>query len=219
MGYFQPRLQPLSGPVLLTDDKASFKPQKPPNQRGIRPLRDARHERTLDPHLGRQALGQRLPIGDSYRLRLRTSGIGQPAGLSAFSRLAANCAQSAAFCSGASAPNLQLHYAQRPIGVLGGIKTAHDCRNSRGGLGQDVNNLTKSTEKPVLDPEAFQRLLAAAFILQSQNDPCPAEPIGGGHPRTFAIQRIVQERTPSLRKPSLQRSRLQRLAQFTNPGL
>jgi len=39
------------------------------------------------------------------------------------------------------------------------------------GLGVDVNNLTKSNEKPVLDPESFQRLLAAAFILQGQNDP------------------------------------------------
>ena len=82
-----------------------------------------------------------------------------------------------------------------------------------------MNNVTKSIEKPVLDPESFQRLLAAAFILQSQNDPCPAKPIGGGHPRTFAIQGIVQKRTPSLRKPSLQRSRLKRLAQFTNPRL
>jgi hypothetical protein len=82
-----------------------------------------------------------------------------------------------------------------------------------------VYKVTKSNEKLALDPESFQRLLAAAFILQSQNDPCPAKPIGGGHPRTFAIQRIVQKRTPSLRKSSLQRSRLQRLAQFTNPGL
>jgi len=39
-----------------------------------------------------------------------------------------------------------------------------------------VNNLTKSNEKPVLGPEGFQRLLAAAFILQGQNDPCPANP-------------------------------------------
>ena len=82
-----------------------------------------------------------------------------------------------------------------------------------------MNNLTKSNEKPVLNPEGFQCLLAAAFILQGQNDPCPANPISGGHTRTFAIQRIVQKRTPSLRKPSLRRSRLQRLAKFTNPGL
>jgi len=82
-----------------------------------------------------------------------------------------------------------------------------------------VNNLTKSNEKPVLDPESFQRLLAAAFILQGQNDPCPANPISGGHTRTFAIQRIVQKRTPSLRKPSLQQSMLKPLAQFANPRM
>ena len=82
-----------------------------------------------------------------------------------------------------------------------------------------MNNLTKSTEKPVLDPESFQRLLAAAFILQGQNDPCPANPISGGHMRTFAIQRIVQKRTPSLREPSLHRSMLKPLVQLANPRL
>jgi hypothetical protein len=89
----------------------------------------------------------------------------------------------------------------------------------RRGLGQDVNNVTNAKEKPVLDPESFQRLLAAAFMLQSQNDPCPPKPIGGGHPRTFAIPGIVQKRTPALRKPSLQRSRLKPLVQFANPRL
>ena len=44
-------------------------------------------------------------------------------------------------------------------------------------------------------------------------------PISGGHTRTFAIQRIVQKRTPSLREPSLQRSMLKRLAQFANPRM
>jgi hypothetical protein len=82
-----------------------------------------------------------------------------------------------------------------------------------------VNNLTKSNEKPVLDPEGFQRLLAAAFILQGQNDPCPANPISGGHTRTFAIQRIVQKRTPSLREPSLHRSMSKPLVQFANPRM
>jgi hypothetical protein len=82
-----------------------------------------------------------------------------------------------------------------------------------------VNNVAKSKEKPVLDPESFQRLLAAAFMLQSQNDSWPPKPIEGGHPRTFAIQGIVQNRTPSLRKPSLQRSRLEPLVQFANPRL
>jgi hypothetical protein len=81
-----------------------------------------------------------------------------------------------------------------------------------------VNNLTKSNEKPVLDPENFQRLLAAAFILQGQN-PCPANPISGGHTRTFAIQRIVQKRTPSLREPSLHRSMLKPLVQTANPRM
>jgi len=82
-----------------------------------------------------------------------------------------------------------------------------------------VNNLTKSNEKPVLDPESFQHLLAAAFILQGQNDHCPANSIRGDHTRTFAIQRIVQKRTPSLRKPSLQQSMLKPLAQFANPRM
>jgi len=82
-----------------------------------------------------------------------------------------------------------------------------------------VNNLTKSNEKPVLDPESFQRLLAAAFILQGQNDPCPANPISGGHTRTFAIQRIVQKRTPSLSEHAVHRSLSKPLVQFANPKM
>jgi hypothetical protein len=82
-----------------------------------------------------------------------------------------------------------------------------------------VNNVTNAKEKPVLDPERFQRLLAAAFMLQSQNDPRPPEPIGGGRSRTFGIPGIVQKRTPSLRQTSLQRSRLKPLVQFAKPRL
>lgn len=79
-------------------------------------------------------------------------------------------------------------------------------------------NVTKAQDKPVLDPESFQRLLAAAFVLQEQNpDPRPPEPIGGAHPRTFAIEAIVQKRTPSLRQPSLHPDRLIPLVQFTRP--
>jgi hypothetical protein len=80
-----------------------------------------------------------------------------------------------------------------------------------------MNSVAQSKEKPVLDPESFQRLLAAAFMLQSQNDPSSPKLIGGGHPRTFAIQGIVQNRTPSLRKPALQPNRLKSLVQFANP--
>ena len=83
-----------------------------------------------------------------------------------------------------------------------------------------MNNLTKSNEKPVLNPEGFQCLLAAAFILQGQNDPCPANPISGGHTRTFAIQRIVQKRTPSLREPCLCTGDMSKpLIQFANPRM
>jgi hypothetical protein len=105
---------------------------------------------------------------------------------------------------------------------LVGVKTAvldHDCRNSRGAKVKNVNNLTKSNEKPVLDPETFQRLLAAAFILQGQNNPCPANPIISSHTRTFSIQRIVQKRTPSLREPPLHRNMLKPLVQFANPRM
>ena len=82
-----------------------------------------------------------------------------------------------------------------------------------------MNNVTNAKEKPVLDPERFQRLLAAAFMLQSQNDPRPPEPIGGGRSRTFGIPGIVQKRTPSLRQTSLQRGRLKPLVQFAKPRL
>ncbi len=78
---------------------------------------------------------------------------------------------------------------------------------------------------PVLDAETFQRLLAAAHILQERNDRRQivkmgslglsdgaiarrpsVQPIGAGHINPFKAGAIVQKRTPSvlLRKPQLQ---------------
>jgi hypothetical protein len=49
--------------------------------------------------------------------------------------LAANCAQSACFCPGASTRDRKIHQYQASDQSLGGIKTAvleYDCRNKRG---------------------------------------------------------------------------------------
>ncbi len=54
-------------------------------------------------------------------------------------------------------------------------------------------------DKPVLNAESFQRLLAAAYMLQLHNDRRPSvQPIGAVHTSTFAAGAIVQQRTPSL---------------------
>lgn len=66
-------------------------------------------------------------------------------------------------------------------------------------------NVTKAQDKPLLDAESFQSLLAAAFVLQSSNDVRPPGTIYGGPPCTFVAEGIVQKRTPSLRgEPRLQ---------------
>ena len=62
-------------------------------------------------------------------------------------------------------------------------------------------------DKPVLNAESFQRLLAAAYMLQLHNDRRPSvQPIGAVHTSTFAAGAIVQQRTPSvmIRGPQLQ---------------
>jgi hypothetical protein len=58
--------------------------------------------------------------------------------------------------------------------------------------------------KPSLDAESFQRLLAAAFILQSRLDWISREPIRTAEAKRFARRAIAQKRTPSMR-PSLLR--------------
>ena len=62
-------------------------------------------------------------------------------------------------------------------------------------------------DKPVLNAESFQRLLAAAYMLQLHNDRRPSvQPIGAVYTRSFAAGAIVQQRTPSvmIREPQLQ---------------
>ena len=65
-----------------------------------------------------------------------------------------------------------------------------------------MNNVTKAKEKPVLDQESFQQLLAAAYLLQLHNDRLlsirPIQPVGASPASSFAAGAIVQKRTPSL---------------------
>jgi hypothetical protein len=68
-------------------------------------------------------------------------------------------------------------------------------------------------EKPILDPETFQCLLTAAFILQSEND-LRKEALRLGKPSAPAIQGIIQERTLSLRRPPAQRNTLKPVIAF-----
>ena len=49
-----------------------------------------------------------------------------------------------------------------------------------------------------MNAEGFQRLLAAAYILQAHHDRPPVQPIGAGHRHPFAAGAVVQKRTPSL---------------------
>jgi hypothetical protein len=70
---------------------------------------------------------------------------------------------------------------------------AHDA-------GQDVNRETeKAHGTPVLNAETFQRLLAAAYVLQLHHDRRPSvQPIGAAHTSSFAAGAIVQRRIPSV---------------------
>jgi hypothetical protein len=56
----------------------------------------------------------------------------------------------------------------------------------------------KAQEKPVLSAESFQRLLAAAYLLQVDKDRPVLQPIEAGHTNLFRAGAIVQKRTPSL---------------------
>jgi hypothetical protein len=84
---------------------------------------------------------------------------------------------------------------------------ASTVRRSTRDIGQGVNQ--EAQDKPVLNAESFQRLLAAAFILQVRNDRTSVQPIGAGYTYPFAAGAIVQKRTPSVlaREPGLQTSR------------
>ena len=53
--------------------------------------------------------------------------------------------------------------------------------------------------KPSLDAESFQRLLAAAFILQSRLDWISRNPIRTADAKRFAALAIARKRTPSIR--------------------
>lgn len=64
-------------------------------------------------------------------------------------------------------------------------------------MNQEAN---KDPDKPVLNPENFQRLLAAAYLLQVHNDGQhsvrPIQPVSASHASSFTAGTIVQKRTP-----------------------
>jgi hypothetical protein len=78
-----------------------------------------------------------------------------------------------------------------------------------------VSDVTGDNDRPILDAEGFQRLLAAAFILQSQNISSRVETRFAGYSLDNSTAPVVrtelalvvpvaplQKRTPSLRQPS-----------------
>jgi hypothetical protein len=65
----------------------------------------------------------------------------------------------------------------------------------------------KSSSKPTLDAEGFQRLLTAAYILQSRSETA-AWPIGVPDTDAFSSTAIHQKRTLSIRTLSIQSSRM-----------
>jgi hypothetical protein len=66
-------------------------------------------------------------------------------------------------------------------------------------VNQEADN---AANKPVLDPEGFQRLLAAAYLLQVHNDRQPSirpvQRVGAGQASSFIAGTIAQERNPSV---------------------
>ena len=66
-------------------------------------------------------------------------------------------------------------------------------------MNQEAKN---APDKPVLNPENFHRLLAAAYLLQVHNDAQPSirpiQPVSASHASSFAAGAIVQKRTPSV---------------------
>jgi hypothetical protein len=65
----------------------------------------------------------------------------------------------------------------------------------------------KSSSKPTLDAEGFQRLLTAAYIIQSRSETHVWPTVV---PDTFEVAAIHQKRTPSIRTFSIQTSRMKR---------
>ena len=61
-----------------------------------------------------------------------------------------------------------------------------------------IRETSKDQNRPALDAENFQRLLAAAYILQERSDRPPVRPIDAGHLYPFVARAIVQRSTPSL---------------------
>jgi len=66
-----------------------------------------------------------------------------------------------------------------------------------------VNQATdKAQDKPALNPESFQRLLAAAYVLQAHNGHQPSirpvQHVGARLATCFAAETIVQKRTPAV---------------------
>jgi hypothetical protein len=64
----------------------------------------------------------------------------------------------------------------------------------------------KAQDKPVLNVESFQRLLAAAYMLQVPRHRTSVQPVSAGRPNPFTAEAIVQEQSLSL---LVQESRLQ----------
>jgi hypothetical protein len=56
----------------------------------------------------------------------------------------------------------------------------------------------RAEDRPILDEEGFQRLLAAAYILQPHNDHVATKSLAAVPKRPFAAGKIIQKRTPSL---------------------
>jgi hypothetical protein len=70
-------------------------------------------------------------------------------------------------------------------------------------IGGDVNQEADTAQqKPVLNQQDFQRLLAAAYLLQVHNDRQPSirrvQQLSAGHASSFSVGKIVQRRTPSV---------------------
>ena len=65
-----------------------------------------------------------------------------------------------------------------------------------------MNHATdKAPDKPVLNPEGFQRLLAAAYLLQGHHDQQPSirpHLLGASQASSFSAGKIVQKRTPAV---------------------
>lgn len=60
---------------------------------------------------------------------------------------------------------------------------------------------SESPGKPTLSAESFQRLLAAAYLLQGENDRAQVQSMITERSKTFAAGAIVQKRTPRLAVP------------------